>query len=66
MYRYGRVALVYLSLDRSEAARWNRDQGSWEPVSGAMRADIVKATKIADGVAQQTVLYAPVTKFSAE
>ncbi|MEO9968847.1 MAG: DUF3450 domain-containing protein [Hyphomonadaceae bacterium] len=66
MYRYGRVALVYLSLDRSEAARWNRETGSWEAVSGAMRTDIIKATKIADGVAQQTVLYAPVTKFSAE
>jgi hypothetical protein len=66
MYRYGRAALVYLSLDRSEAARWNRETRDWEPVSAAMRADIVKATKIADGVAQQTVLYAPVTKFSAQ
>jgi len=66
MYRYGRVALVYLSLDRSEAARWNRETRDWEPVSGAMRADIIKATKIADGVAQQTVLYAPVTKFSVD
>lgn len=66
MYRYGRVALVYLSLDRSDAARWNRETRAWEPVSGAMRADIIKAAKIADGVAQQTVLYAPVTKFSAQ
>lgn len=66
MYRYGRAALVYLSLDRSEAARWNRETRDWEPVNAAMRADIVKATKIADGVAQQTVLYAPVTKFSAQ
>jgi len=66
MYRYGRAALVYLSLDRSEAARWNRETRDWEPVNGAMRTDIIKATKIADGVAQQTVLYAPVTKFSAQ
>ena len=66
MYRYGRAALVYLSLDRSEAARWSREDGAWVPVDGTMRADIIKATKIADGVAQQTVLYAPVTKFSAQ
>ena len=66
MYRYGRVALVYLSLDRSEAARWDRETRAWVPVSSAMRTDIVKATKIADGVAQQTVLYAPLVKFSAE
>ena len=66
MYRYGRTAFVYLSLDRSEAARWNRDTRDWEPVSGSMRADIIKATKIADGVAQQSVVFAPLTKFSAQ
>lgn len=64
LYRYGRVAMVYLSLDRSQAARFDRETRAWVPVSTTMRNDIIKAVKIADGVAQQTVLYAPVTKYS--
>lgn len=64
LYRYGRVAMVYVSLDRSNAARWDRETRTWQPVSGTMRNDIIKAVKIAEGRAQQTVLYAPVTKFS--
>lgn len=66
LYRYGRAALVYLSLDRTQAGRFDRETRSWVPVSGAARNDIVNAIKIADGVAQQNVLFAPVTKFSAE
>ena len=66
LYRYGRASLVYLSLDKSEAGRYNRQTRSWEPVSSAARNDIIKAIKIADGVAQQNILFAPVSKFSAE
>lgn len=66
LYRYGRAALVYLTLDRSEAGRFDRETRTWVPVGAAARNEIVKAIKIADGVAQQSILYAPVTKFSAE
>ena len=64
LYRYGRAAMVYMTLDRNNAARWDRETRSWQPVSGGMRTDIAKAIKIAEGRAQQTVLYAPVTKYS--
>jgi len=66
LYRYGRAAMVYLSLDRSEAGRFDRETRSWVPVNATVRNDIVKAVKIADGVAQRSILYAPVTKYSAE
>jgi len=66
LYRYGRAAMVYISLDGSEAGRFDRTTRSWVPVSSTIRNDIVKAIAIADGRAQQNVLFAPVTKFSAE
>ncbi|MEL7451905.1 MAG: DUF3450 domain-containing protein [Pseudomonadota bacterium] len=66
MYRYGRVALVNVAADRSSASRWDRETRSWVPVSGSARADILKAIKIAEGREQQTVLSAPVTKFSVQ
>ena len=58
--------MVYVSLDRSTAGRFDRDTRQWVPVSGAVRNDIIKATKIADGIAQRSILFAPVSKFSAE
>jgi len=66
LYRYGRASLVALSLDKSQAWRFVRDGRTWEPVSGAIRNDIVKAISIAEGRAQQNIVFAPVTKFSAE
>lgn len=66
LYRYGRTAMVYLTLDRSEAGRYDRNTRTWVPVSGGARNDIIKAIKIADGVAQRSVVFAPVTKFNAE
>lgn len=66
LYRYGRASLVALSLDKSEAWRFSRETRSWEPVNATLRGDIVKAIKIADGVAQQNIVFAPVTKFTAE
>jgi hypothetical protein len=66
LYRYGRAAMVYVSLDRSKAGRFDRQTRQWVPVGAAMRNDIIKATKIADGIAQRSILFAPVSKFSAE
>lgn len=66
MYRYGRAAMVYVTPDRGSAARWDRETRSWVPLGGAARADVVKAIKIAEGREQQTVLSAPVVKFSVQ
>ena len=64
LYRYGRTAMVYLSLDKTEAGRFNRDTRGWDPVGATARNDIIKAIKIADGVAQQSILFAPITKYT--
>ena len=64
LYRYGRTALVYLTLDRTQAGRYDREEG-WVTVGAGMRNDIIKAIKIADGVAQQGILFAPITKTSS-
>ncbi|MEM9670413.1 MAG: DUF3450 domain-containing protein [Pseudomonadota bacterium] len=66
LYRYGRVSLVYLSADRNSAARWDRSTGSWIPVGGSAKNDIAKAIRIAEGREQQTVLSAPLVKYSVQ
>ncbi|MEO1405587.1 MAG: DUF3450 family protein, partial [Pseudomonadota bacterium] len=66
LYRYGRAALVYLSADRRSAGRWDRESGTWQPVGGAARNDIAKAIRIQEGREQQSVLTAPVVKYSVQ
>lgn len=62
MFQYGRVALVWLTSDDSRAARFNRETGSWDPItSGALRADIREAIRVAAGTKQQEVLFGPVS-----
>ncbi|KCZ94504.1 DUF3450 domain-containing protein [Hyphomonas johnsonii] len=65
MFLYGRVALVYLTPN-GKASRYNRTTGQWESLSGKFVPDIAKAIKVAQGKAQQDVLFAPVQKFSVE
>lgn len=65
MFLYGRVALVYVAPN-GDTARYSRATGEWESISGSYAADIVKAVRIADGKAQQDVMYAPVQKMSVE
>lgn len=65
VFRYGRVALCYVTLDRKEVGRWNRDTKSWETLDGKYKADIIKGVRIASKVATPTVLLAPVSKLSA-
>jgi hypothetical protein len=67
MFQYGRVALVWLTPDDRRAARWNRANGSWEPITeGGMRASIREAIRVASGKKQQEVLFAPVTPLSVQ
>ncbi|MEM1106774.1 MAG: DUF3450 domain-containing protein [Pseudomonadota bacterium] len=69
MFQYGRVALVWLTPDDRQAARWVRatasEPGRWEPITdGGMRAAIREAIRVASGKKQQEVLFAPVTPLS--
>jgi hypothetical protein len=65
MFLYGRVALVYLTPN-GKASRYNRTSGEWESLPGKYAPDIAKAVRVAEGKAQQDVLFGPVQKFSVE
>lgn len=62
MFRYGRISLVYLTVDGRRAARWNRELGDWEPLSGDYNAEIRDAIRIAKELSQPNVLFGPFEK----
>jgi Protein of unknown function (DUF3450) len=45
--RFGRIALVYQSLDESERGVWNKQTKSWEPLGTEYRSPIRTALRIA-------------------
>jgi hypothetical protein len=45
--RFGRIALVYISLDEQNAGVWNQQTRSWEPVDPSLRSSIRTGLKIA-------------------
>ena len=45
--RFGRIALVYQTLDESEAGVWRRDTGDWEPLDASHRGAIREGLRIA-------------------
>jgi hypothetical protein len=45
--RVGRIALVYQTLDESEAGVWNQDSRRWEPLEGSSRSAIRDGLRIA-------------------
>jgi hypothetical protein len=45
--RVGRIALVYQSLDESQAGVWNQHSRSWEPLDGSFRSAIRQGLRIA-------------------
>lgn len=65
MFLYGRVALVYLTPN-GKAARFDRATGEWVNLPGSYVPDIQRAIRVAQGKAQQVVLFAPVQKFSVQ
>lgn len=65
MFLYGRVAYVYVTPN-GKAARYDRATGEWVPLPGSFVADIQQAIRVAQGKAQQVVLFAPVQKFSVQ
>jgi hypothetical protein len=45
--RFGRIALVYQSLDETESGRWDQDQGAWVSLDGSHRSSIRDGLRIA-------------------
>jgi hypothetical protein len=45
--RVGRIALIYQTLDESEAGVWNQQTRSWEPLDRSFRSAIRDGLRIA-------------------
>jgi hypothetical protein len=45
--RFGRIALVYQSLDQANAGVWNRETRSWDPLDSSYRSAIRQGLRIA-------------------
>lgn len=58
---YGRLALVYLEFDSSEAWRYDKEAKDWIELSGADIVNVRRAVRIARGQSAPGVLSAPVT-----
>ena len=58
--RFGRTALLYISKDESEIARYNLATKSWDVLSGGEALALRKAIRVAKGEAAPEVVYAPV------
>lgn len=65
MFLYGRVAYVYVTPN-GKAARYDRATGEWVALPGSYVGDVQQAIRVAQGKAQQVVLFAPVQKFSVQ
>lgn len=57
---YGRLALVYLEFDSSEAWRYDKESKSWVELSGGDILDVRRAVRIARGQSAPGVLAAPI------
>jgi len=57
---YGRLALVYLEFDSSQAWRYNKEVKDWEQLSGAEVLEVRRAVRIARGQSAPGVLAAPI------
>jgi hypothetical protein len=47
LLRFGRIALVYQTLDQKSAGVWNQEVGNWEPLDPGYRTAIKEGLKIA-------------------
>jgi len=45
--RFGRIALLYQSLDESESGRWDQESRSWVPLDSSFRSSIREGLRIA-------------------
>lgn len=58
--RFGRTALLYISKDESEIARYNLSAKSWDVLDGGEALALRKAIRVAKGEAAPEVVFAPV------
>lgn len=65
MFLYGRVSYVYLTPN-GKAARFDRATGEWVNLPNSYVPEVQRAIRVAQGKAQQVVLFAPVQKFSVQ
>ncbi len=56
---YGRLALVYLQFDSSEAWRWDKEAKDWTEMSGGDVLNVRRAVRIARGESAPGVVTAP-------
>jgi len=66
MFRYGRVALVYITDDRKSMGRWDRESQQWVDLPASYKTGVLKGIRIANKVATPEVLMAPVVKLAAQ
>ncbi len=59
-YRFGRVSLVYQSLDEQTAAYWDNDARSWKPLSDYYRIPVRKGIRIANRETNPDLVILPV------
>jgi hypothetical protein len=45
--RFGRIALVYQSLDQADSGVWNQETRSWDPLDSSYRSAIRQGLRIA-------------------
>ena len=57
--RFGRIALVYQTLDENEAGVWNQDAKAWEPLDSSYRSAIRQGLRIARKQAAPDLIQLP-------
>ena len=57
---FGRIALVYQTLDETSGAYWNNESKAWMPLSDSYRIYLRKAIKIAKRQANDDLIVLPV------
>ncbi len=57
--RFGRIALVYQSLDETQRGRWNQETRSWEPIDAGYRSAIRQGLRIARKQAAPDLIQLP-------
>lgn len=60
--RIGRLGLYYLTLDRLQAAHWDRQTQSWQPIDADFTLQLSKAVRVANNQLAPQLLTLPVVK----
>ncbi len=63
--RFGRIALVYQSLDEQESGVWNQEKRAWEPLDSSFRSAIRQGLRIARKQAAPDLVKLPLPAPSA-